>query len=153
MLKRIKKNPFLILSCIFILTFIDQVTKYLSFKFNLSTQGFIFLANYKNTGSAFSMFSGIDFYNILIICFSIIFLIYSIYYYKKYLKVIHSQLIIFILIISGLLGNLIDRVFLGYVRDFIGVNYFAIFNIADVYLSCAAIYILYLEFFDKKSLK
>ena len=66
----------------------------------------------------------------------------------------------FSLIISGALGNLYDRIFLGYVRDFIQFEYFgleifgsrtfAIFNIAD---SCVVIgvvlLLIFFLFFDK----
>lgn len=66
----------------------------------------------------------------------------------------------FSLIISGALGNLVDRLFLGYVRDFIQFEYFgltifgektfAIFNIADSCVVVGAIMlIVYFLFFDK----
>jgi len=45
-------------------------------------------------------------------------------------------------ILGGALGNLIDRVMLGYVVDFISVYYaqwrFATFNVADAAISCGA---------------
>jgi len=45
-------------------------------------------------------------------------------------------------ILGGPLGNLIDRVMLGYVVDFISVYYaqwrFATFNVADAAISCGA---------------
>ena len=51
------------------------------------------------------------------------------------------------LLYGGILGNLIDRTFFGYVRDFISVriiNYnFPIFNIADSAIVIAVIFLLY----------
>lgn len=48
-----------------------------------------------------------------------------------------------VLIISGALGNVLDRMYLGYVIDFIdfhiGSWHFPIFNIADIYISLGAI--------------
>lgn len=41
-----------------------------------------------------------------------------------------------ILIISGALGNIIDRILRGYVIDFIGVWRWPNFNLADAYISC-----------------
>ena len=59
------------------------------------------------------------------------------------------ELMSFILIISGGLGNLVDRVFLGYVVDFVHVFYqdysFYVFNMADSYITVGII--LYLSYF------
>ncbi len=66
----------------------------------------------------------------------------------------------FSLVISGAIGNLVDRMFLGYVRDFIQFEYFgltifgsksfAVFNIADSCVVVGAIMlIVYFIFFDK----
>lgn len=54
--------------------------------------------------------------------------------------------IAFSLVIGGLIGNLIDRVFLGYVRDFIhvylGTYSFPVFNIADIGVVCGTILLI-----------
>ena len=57
------------------------------------------------------------------------------------------------LILGGAVGNLIDRVWYGYVVDFIQVHwnesYFPSFNIADAAISCGAALLLGLTLFDK----
>ena len=53
---------------------------------------------------------------------------------------------------AGALGNAIDRVFYGYVVDFIAVRFidFPVFNIADMAITIgAALVIIYVIFFDK----
>ena len=64
-----------------------------------------------------------------------------IYLIKNRSKIINY--IPFILIISGSIGNLIDRIFRGYVIDFIDVNIFNFpnFNIADI---CVVIGVIWL---------
>lgn len=59
------------------------------------------------------------------------------------------------LILAGGIGNLIDRIFLGYVRDFIHVNInFAIFNIADSMVVVGAILLgIYILFIHDKYIK
>ena len=62
------------------------------------------------------------------------------------------------LIITGALGNFIDRVFLGYVRDFISVSFFSpIWNVADAALTvgvvCFAIYFIFIYKEPKKKKK
>jgi signal peptidase II len=58
------------------------------------------------------------------------------------------------LVLGGAIGNLIDRVLLGHVIDFIQVhwqdNYFPAFNVADSAISIGAVLMLWDGFFRKK---
>ena len=57
------------------------------------------------------------------------------------------------LFIGGAIGNMIDRVFLGYVVDFLEFTFidFPIFNVADICVVCGAIIMMiYVIFFDKE---
>ena len=56
------------------------------------------------------------------------------------------------LVLGGGIGNMVDRIFLGYVVDFIEVTFvdFAVFNIADSAITVGMIcLVVYLVFFDK----
>ena len=61
------------------------------------------------------------------------------------------------LVIGGGIGNLIDRVSLGYVRDMLATEFmsFPVFNVADIFVTCgtvaAAVY--YLKFYEKHDAK
>ena len=58
------------------------------------------------------------------------------------------------MIISGAVGNMFDRIFLGYVRDFINLEFmnFAIFNIADCALTIGiGLLVIYVLFFDTET--
>ncbi len=46
---------------------------------------------------------------------------------------------------AGIIGNLIDRVRLGYVIDFINFKIWPIFNLADVFLTLPLIYLIYVS--------
>lgn len=55
------------------------------------------------------------------------------------------------MLISGAIGNFIDRVFLGYVRDFINIEIFPfVFNVADALITfgviCFAVYLIFYGF-------
>ncbi len=131
------KKKDLILTIILILT--DRITKVLATKFinyleviDIIKNKF-YLTYVTNTGSAFSLFEGKRW---LLIIISLIVLYFLISYYKKLDE--KASKISIILIISGLIGNLIDRVVFGKVIDFIGIvifkYYFPIFNLADTYV-------------------
>ena len=118
-----------------ILILLDQLTKFY-FK---GKKFFIF--NYsENTGTAFSLFPGL---NTILIVIGLIILILLIYFYFKTKNLIQLSLL---LIISGTIGNLIDRIFFGYVRDFIDFKIWPIFNIADSLIVIGVILILLKEF-------
>lgn len=98
----------------------------------------------ENTGAAFSIFSNST---IALAIFSILFvLVFALVDYS--LKDSHPLSAIgFGLIMSGALGNLIDRLFLRYVRDFISFDFlgdFPICNFADVCITVGCcIYVVY----------
>ena len=103
----------------------------------------------ENTGAAFSSFAGQKW--LLVGVTSIMLVIILVFMIKR---VITSPLAIVAetLILGGGIGNLIDRVFLGYVVDYLDFRLinFAIFNFAD---SCVVVgtilFMIYLLFFDK----
>lgn len=46
------------------------------------------------------------------------------------------------LVVGGALGNLIDRIRLGYVIDFVQVGWWPVFNVADMAISCGAVLLM-----------
>ena len=100
----------------------------------------------ENTGAAFSSFSGARwFLVILVTVMLIVLLVFSVRYkHKRPLFLISS-----VMIMSGGVGNLIDRVRLGYVIDYLDVKLFnfAVFNFADICVVVGAILLLIFLFF------
>lgn len=66
------------------------------------------------------------------------------YYLFKKINVSNWQNLALVLIIAGGLGNFLDRLRLGYVVDMIQLDFmeFAIFNVADVYLTLGVILLI-----------
>ena len=123
------KNFFLIT---FLIIVLDQITKFL-----LTNVSFGIFNYTTNTGAAFSLFQ--EYTNFLIIV-SILVIVLILYYYKKYPK--YWLGLSFVL--GGTLGNLIDRIFLGYVRDFIDFKVWPVFNIADSFNVIGVLILVYL---------
>ena len=131
------KLKYYILGIIIIL--IDQLSKFLMINKKIAIiQNFVTLQYTENTGAAFSIGS-----NTIILVLSIL-LIVGIISFLIIKKDKINDFIPFILIISGSIGNLIDRIFRGYVIDFININIFnfPIFNIADICIVLGFIYLI-----------
>jgi len=96
----------------------------------------------KNYGAAFNVLSG---NRIFLSCISIIFSIVLTYLilYKNTLNSIDLYSYSFIL--GGTIGNGIDRIYRGFVVDFINLNIinFPVFNIADISINIGFIFLLY----------
>ncbi len=95
--------------------------------------GIFHLHYVKNTGAAFGMLGGKQ---VFLMVITTIIIIGMIIYYRKLPQTFWGKWskVSFIMIISGAIGNLIDRVFLNYVRDFLYFKLinFPVFNVADV---------------------
>lgn len=111
--------------------FIDQFTKMFIDKSATILNGFLFINPVNNYGAAWSLFNN---KTIMLIAFSILMFLVLLRF-QCFFVMNKRNKIAFGLVYGGLLGNLLDRMVLGYVRDFIEVlifNYnFPIFNIAD----------------------
>ena len=138
------KLYFLSLSIFIVL--IDQLTKYLMFynkKLFINKDLLLFkLDVVKNYVAAFNIFSGSRvFLSLISISFSIL-LIYLIF--RK--NTLNSfDLYSYSFLLGGTIGNGIDRIYKGFVVDFINLNIinFPVFNIADISINIGFIILLY----------
>lgn len=140
-----KKRLNFILISIFIFL-LDQFSKYLISIdiFNIiNKEFFLFTISYiKNYGAAFNIFSGNRIFLSLVSCIFSSIIIYLIIR-KKETKII--DLFSYTFILGGTVGNGFDRIFKGYVIDFINLNFinFPVFNFADLSINIGFILILY----------
>ncbi|MCD4817600.1 MAG: signal peptidase II [Candidatus Cloacimonetes bacterium] len=145
---------------------LDQVSKYM-IRSNLEigeilkiTKNFFWVTYVQNTGAAFSLSLGSDTVNrIFFIAFTIIATIIIFYIFLKAKNIIEK--ISFALILGGAIGNLIDRIIIGSVTDFLWCDFpdflmhrWPVFNIADSSIVIAlTLMIIYFIFFEKKHLE
>lgn len=101
----------------------------------------------RNEGTAFSMFSGNVLVTIvltsLLLIFCIGLIIYEIRANEKGLALCLTC------VLGGGLSNMFDRLYFGYVTDMISCGSFAIFNVADMFVTCgcfAAIFLILVEY-------
>ena len=106
----------------------------------------------KNTGAAFSFLADKTYGIVLLSLISIAFCIGVVWFMVKRKPQSKLLTISLALMLSGAFGNVIDRIFRGYVVDFIETTFikFPVFNIADIAITCgAALVIIYVLFFEK----
>lgn len=123
--------------CIIIFIILDQVSKAYLAQDIMLIEGIIKFSEVHNTGGAFGIFNTntitIIILNIIVLALMIRFVIIK----KDYMgKMVYFPLL---LIIAGGISNLIDRIFRGYVVDFIDLTQiinFPVFNFADIILVC-----------------
>lgn len=143
---------------IVLLILLDQFTKFIAKKYLITKppidiiNGIFNLVYVENRGAAFGIFRN---QKLILVGFTSIVIIGLIYYFYKNKGQDRVLDICLVLIIAGAIGNLIDRVFLSYVVDFIhlyvkDVFDFPVFNFADIYVTFGAILLsIKILFLDK----
>lgn len=134
-----KKNKVLYLLTMFLIVGGDLLTKHLVSSSMILGQSHEIINNFfyftyaQNTGVAWGMMAGRMGLFIVVALISAVFMI--VFFRKTTSDEVLTRFGL-VLTFSGMVGNLFDRVFLGYVRDFIDVIIFGydfpIFNIADI---------------------
>lgn len=112
---------------------LDQLTKYLVIQllapgFSFPFRGFFRFTHVHNTGSAFGILQGL---NTPLIFVSFIGIIILVLIYRSQPHPSNWLRLSLALQLGGAFGNLIDRVRLGYVTDFIDIGPWPVFNLAD----------------------
>lgn len=136
---------------------IDQISKYLiEANLNLyeSVKIFVLLdfTFIKNFGGAFNLFNDatLDIGIIFIFLVSLIclYLLLAIFTNLVFKKIKFRERIYWSVILSGGLGNLLDRVYRGYVVDFIDITFNPyVFNLADCFVTLGIIFLIIDSFF------
>lgn len=138
---------------------LDQITKALTAKYLLPVYDFpiirgVFHLTYaENTGAGFSILEGNRLFLIavpIIVSVLLVYLLLS----KRVTSRLFSWSIA--LVLSGAIGNLIDRVFNGYVVDMLNFTLinFPVFNVADIFVTVGAVLLfIYIIFFCEKAEK
>jgi|WetSurMetagenome_2_1015567.scaffolds.fasta_scaffold415987_2 signal peptidase II len=133
-----------------VLISIDQLSKYI-----IRTSGGFYICNQ-------NLAFGLPYFTIIIVSGLVLtFLLYSLKFKILNLKSIsnckfqilncyNSQNISFLLLISGAISNIIDRLYFGCVTDFIDFKIWPVFNLADIFITLGAIMLIYKNIMEQK---
>ena len=144
---------------VIIAVFLDQYTKFLAAAYLKGKEAVSLIPGIlelkylypENRGIAFGMFQGSTAFFAVV---SMILFILIIWIFLKMPKNRYYMplMAVCVLMLSGALGNMIDRVFRGYVIDFIYFSLidFPVFNMADIYVVCGGILLVIFVFFKYK---
>ncbi len=109
-----------------------------------------------NYGASFGVLDGARWFFIVLAILFVIGMVLFDFLYKKNFRANGWYRVGFALILGGIIGNLVDRIAFGYVRDFISLDFidFPVFNIADMALTfgciCLVVFILFFAFRSEK---
>ncbi|MBQ1290140.1 MAG: signal peptidase II [Lachnospiraceae bacterium] len=102
----------------------------------------------ENTGAAFSILRNARWFFVIVAVVACIVIAALLLRIPRTVRMMPFHLCL-VFILSGALGNLIDRLTLGIVRDFIYFSLinFPVFNVADIYVTCATFVLIILILF------
>jgi len=128
----------------------DQLSKFW-IRSNLATGeslfevGFFRLTRIHNTGATFGLFQGQSFLLTIVAFVGIAVLLLFAFFFHHQFPFLENRLgkLALGLVLGGTVGNLIDRIHLGYITDFIDFNFWPAFNIADSAIVVGTIILAY----------
>lgn len=126
---------------------LDQFTKLIAQKYMPSGSGFFSLNYTTNTGAAFGLFKDGNVFLIIISFIVLAAIIYFGFYHSK--KISRNIAIFSALLFGGILGNLLDRLFSGFVVDFIDFSFWPAFNVADIAITMGVAGLVWLIWKEK----
>ena len=144
--------------CLFVAGIVaaDQITKFLTVQ-NIplhadapAIDGLFHFTYFQNDGAAWSMMSGMRWLFVALFVGLTALILWE--YFKKPIGFTKFERWCIAAIYGGGLGNIIDRVRLGYVVDMIEVDFisFPVFNVADCFITCGCIALMVSLFFFNK---
>jgi len=145
---------------VLLLIIVDQLTKLLVYGYlkpneSLEITSFLSFSHVHNYGAAFSFLANEDGWQqyFLVMVSSIASLAIAIWMAKTTKQQVF-KLLALSLILSGAVGNLIDRAALGFVIDFIDFHYqtfyFPVFNVADMAISAGVVLLILIDLKNNK---
>ena len=159
-LKYIRRKSFIDVLFVIVIFFLDIISKLIvisydknSFSNDMFSSKFLNIYLIWNEGIAFGLFSFNDKFNYNILTFLICVITTVVLYF--FLKTKGIEKYSFLMIFSGSLGNIFDRLFYSAVPDFIDIHYqnfhWFIFNVADIFITLGVIILIINEIFLKKN--
>lgn len=144
---------------VLLLVFVDQVSKYLAVAKLKDQASFVILKGVfelhylENHGAAFGVLQGKKFFfiTVTVLMIALLIYVYGRIPVEKHFYPLHG---ICIALFAGAVGNFIDRILHNYVIDFFYFSLidFPIFNVADIYVTCAmALFIMLLLFYYEEA--
>lgn len=136
------------LAAVFLLVAVDQLAKWISF-FQLQPgqvipviPSLVAITIKQNPGFVYQFGADIPGIRVLTVTTSFVAIALVLWVCRTKLQAYrwHAWAVVFLVFaLSGALGNLVDRFFLGYVRDFLWLRWFGTINLSDVYISTSAV--------------
>ncbi len=135
---------------------LDQVTKLIVVnRFfhgeSIELLPFFNLTYVRNQGAAWGLFAGSQFWLAL---FGAVAIVTCCFFWKRLFGPHPKMLLPGAILISGITGNLIDRLRLNYVIDFLdfhwGPHHFPVFNVADIAICVSVFLIILLQWLDDR---
>ena len=101
--------------------------------------GFLSLEYVENPGAAFGLFSGMSFLLILVAAAVLSYILYHMWLERCKSRLQYAGLIF---LFAGTLGNLYNRIRLGYVVDFLRIPNWPNFNFADIFINIGVLLLI-----------